>query len=128
MKLNLYSTLGVKPDASVADIKKAYRKLAMENHPDKNPNNKTAEKKMLAINEAYEVLSDEVKKKKYDADLRAHLQREIEREKAKTNHTEQRTKTTINPDRPAKTESFEETIKEAAKSVLAGVLRVILRR
>ncbi len=128
MKFNLYSSLGVKPNVTVPEIKKAYRRLAMENHPDKNPNNKVAAKKMSEINEAYEILSDEVKKKKYDTDLMAYLQREIEREKAKANQSEQQTKTKINLDPPTQTVSFEEKIREAGKSVLAGVLRVILRR
>ena len=61
-----YSILGVSKNASGGDIKKAYRKLAVKYHPDKNPGNKEAEEKFKQINEAYEVLSDEEKRKKYD--------------------------------------------------------------
>lgn len=66
MARDYYAILGVARDASEADIKKAYRKLAVKYHPDKNPNNKEAENKFKEINEAYEVLSDTDKRKKYD--------------------------------------------------------------
>ena len=61
-----YETLGVSKDASQAEIKKVYRKLAKKYHPDANPDNKGAEEKFKSINEAYEVLGDEAKRKKYD--------------------------------------------------------------
>jgi curved DNA-binding protein len=61
-----YKTLGVERNASDAEIKKAYRKLARQYHPDINPGNKEAEAKFKAINEAYEVLSDKEKREKYD--------------------------------------------------------------
>lgn len=66
MARDYYAILGVSRDATEADIKKAYRKLAVKYHPDKNPNNKEAENKFKEINEAYEVLSDADKRKKYD--------------------------------------------------------------
>ena len=61
-----YQTLGVPRSASQADIKKAFRKLARENHPDKKPGDKTAEARFKAVNEANAVLSDPDKRKKYD--------------------------------------------------------------
>lgn len=64
--VDYYSTLGVSKNASTADIKKAYRKLARKYHPDVNPDDKEAHKKFQQINEANEVLSDPEKRKKYD--------------------------------------------------------------
>src|SRR6202047_1372008 len=61
-----YKTLGVERGASESEIKSAYRKLARKNHPDLNPNNKEAETRFKQINEAYQVLSDPAKRKKYD--------------------------------------------------------------
>jgi len=61
-----YSTLGVAKTATEKEIKQAYRKLARKHHPDVNPNDKSAEAKFKAINEAYEVLGDPAKRKKYD--------------------------------------------------------------
>ena len=61
-----YKILGVSKDASSKEIKKAYRKLAGKYHPDKNPNDKTAEEKFKELNEANEVLSDKEKREKYD--------------------------------------------------------------
>ena len=61
-----YKVLGVEKNASQSDIKKAYRKLAVKHHPDKNKDNKAAEEKFKEVNEANEVLSDPEKRKKYD--------------------------------------------------------------
>lgn len=61
-----YKILGVERKASADDIRSAYRKLAMQYHPDKNPGDKKAEDKFKEINEAYQVLSDEQKRARYD--------------------------------------------------------------
>ncbi len=74
-----YATLGVSKSTSAKDIKQAFRKLARKFHPDVNPGDKTAETKFKEINEAYEVLGDPAKRKKYDelgANWRAYEQAE----------------------------------------------------
>ncbi len=66
MKRDYYEILGVPKGASADDIKKAYRKLALQFHPDRNPDNKEAEEKFKEAAEAYDVLSNEEKKARYD--------------------------------------------------------------
>lgn len=61
-----YEILGIDRDSSESEIKKAYRQLALKHHPDKNPDDKAAEKKFKEISEAYSVLSDPEKKRGYD--------------------------------------------------------------
>jgi len=63
---NYYSILGVSAQATQEEIKKAYRKLALQYHPDKNPDNKEAEEKFKEASEAYEVLGDVNKRSSYD--------------------------------------------------------------
>jgi molecular chaperone DnaJ len=65
-KRDFYDVLGVNRDASEDDIKKAYRKLAMKYHPDRNPDSKEAEEKFKEVKEAYEILSDSQKRSAYD--------------------------------------------------------------
>ena len=66
-KRDYYEVLGVNRDASEEDIKKAYRKLAMKHHPDRNPGSKEAEEKFKEAKEAYEVLCEPQKRRAYDA-------------------------------------------------------------
>ncbi|EWC87532.1 hypothetical protein PFNF54_03656 [Plasmodium falciparum NF54] len=66
-RVNYYEVLGVPQDADLTVIKKSYRTLAMKWHPDKNPNNKAeATERFKQISEAYEVLSDPKRRRKYD--------------------------------------------------------------
>ena len=66
MEKDYYSVLGVSKDSSQPEIKKAYRKLALKYHPDKNQGNVDAEKKFKEISEAYHTLSDKESKYQYD--------------------------------------------------------------
>jgi len=70
--MNAYKVLDVDSNASDSEIKKVYRKLAQQYHPDKNPDDKTAEKKFKEIGEAYSILSDPHKRAEHDAML--HMQ------------------------------------------------------
>jgi molecular chaperone DnaJ len=65
-KQDYYATLGVARDANADDLKKAYRKLAMQYHPDRNPGDKKAETRFKEVNEAYDILKDEQKRAAYD--------------------------------------------------------------
>lgn len=66
IRKDFYETLGVARDVSDEDLKKAYRKLVLQYHPDRNPGNKTAEDKIREINAAYEVVGDPEKRRAYD--------------------------------------------------------------
>ena len=61
-KQDFYQTLGIAKNSTDAEIKKAYRRLAMKHHPDRNPGNATSEEKFKEAKEAYEVLSDPQKR------------------------------------------------------------------
>ena len=66
MAKTLYEALGVKKDAPAAEIKKAYRKLVREVHPDRNPGDAAAEARFKEVQAAYDILSDPEKRKRYD--------------------------------------------------------------
>src|SRR4051794_40426585 len=65
-KRDYYDVLGLNRDAAADEIKKAYRQMALKFHPDKNPGDKEAEAKFKEAAEAYEVLSDQAKRQRYD--------------------------------------------------------------
>ena len=65
-KRDYYDVLGVNKNSSQDEIKKAYRKVALKNHPDRNPNDKEAEDRFKEAAEAYDGLGNEEKKRKYD--------------------------------------------------------------
>ena len=65
-KEDYYQTLGVSRETNAADIKRAYRRLAMKHHPDRNAGDSSAEEKFKEIQEAYDVLSNEEKRAAYD--------------------------------------------------------------
>src|SRR6202140_1944615 len=66
IKRDYYEVLGVNRTASAEELKRAYRKLALQFHPDRNPNEPRAESRSKEINEAYDVLSDQSKRQRYD--------------------------------------------------------------
>ncbi len=80
--MKYYELLGVAKNASSDDIKKAYRKLAMQYHPDRNPGNKAAEEKFKEISEAYAVLSETDKRREYDQYGDSRFQQSGHREEA----------------------------------------------
>lgn len=69
--MDAYAVLGVKPEATVEEIRRAYRVLALKLHPDRNPGDKNAEGKFKEITQAYDVLSDSDKRKKYETERTA---------------------------------------------------------
>jgi DnaJ-class molecular chaperone len=77
-QIDYYQTLGVLAEASAEDIKKAYRKLALETHPDRNPNDPRAEERFKHISEAYGVLIDPQKRAQYDQFRQAGYQRQYD--------------------------------------------------
>ena len=72
-----YNTLGITLEASEQDIKKAYRKLAMQYHPDRNGNDPESEERIKKINEAYQILGDEEKRRHYDLQYRQPLENHV---------------------------------------------------
>src|ERR1035437_5367484 len=66
MPRDYYEVLGIKKDASEGEIKRAYRKLAREHHPDRNPGDKQAEARFKEVQEAYDVVGDKAKRAQYD--------------------------------------------------------------
>lgn len=72
-----YRTLGLPLEATQQDIKKAYRRLAMQHHPDRNGGDPESEERLKEINEAYRILGDEDKRRRYDIQSRPHFENYI---------------------------------------------------
>ena len=72
-----YNILGLRPDSSAEEIKKVYRKLAMQYHPDRNRGNPESEERLKEINEAYQVLGDEEKRRRYDLRYRQPFENNV---------------------------------------------------
>lgn len=89
MKKNLYQILGVAKDATMDQIKSAYRKLAKKYHPDVHPGDEECEKKFQEITEAYSILSDENKRKKYDASFSDAQNAQENRQETRERKTQQ---------------------------------------
>ena len=90
-----YSVLGVNKNSTSEEIKKAFRKLAVKYHPDRNPDNKASEEKFKEISEAYEVLGDTEKRQKYDQFGR-YWQQSESRQSPWGNPTSSNTKVNVN--------------------------------
>ncbi len=72
-----YSVLGLRPDSSAEEIKKVYRKLAMQYHPDRNGGNPESEERLKEINEAYQILRDGEKRRRYDLQYRQPFENHV---------------------------------------------------
>lgn len=72
-----YSTLGLRPDSSAEEIKKVYRKLAMQYHPDRNGGKPEGEERLKEINEAYQILGNEEKRRRYDLQYRQPFENRV---------------------------------------------------
>ncbi len=72
-----YNTLGLRLEASAEEIKKTYRKLAMQYHPDRNGGNPESEERLKEINEAYQILGDEKKRRRYDLQYRQPFENSV---------------------------------------------------
>ena len=81
-----YQLMGLSREATGDEIRKAYRKLVMEYHPDRNRNNPDCEGRMKEINEAYQVLGDEEKRRQYDLFNRQSFNRRVYYQEDLTNH------------------------------------------
>ena len=77
MTRDYYRTMGLTPDSSAEEIKKTYRRLAMQYHPDRNGNSPESEERLKEINEAYQILGDEEKRGCYDLQYRQPFQKYV---------------------------------------------------
>src|SRR5918994_1800876 len=89
---DLYKLLGLSRDASQDDIQQAHRKLVREYHPDANPEDPRAEGRFKEVQQAYEVLSDEKKRREYDEGLRASSRRSPGRPRSRESSSRPRTR------------------------------------
>ncbi len=131
MLKNHYKTLGVHPKATKDQIKKAYRKIAKNNHPDKNPDNPLAVQKFREATEAYDVVSDEKSRLTYNKLLKAQVERQLQelyRKEGKGRHqsakqgartaTGSRNRTTRPKEAPT---GFEPTNKGVLGAIVSGL-------
>lgn len=122
MKENFYQKLGLANNATQGEIKKAYHKIALQFHPDQNPDNKEAEEKFREAKDAYETLSDPAKKTVYDFKLAQDEIREFQQKQAERVKQEYDGKAKFSARHPKRSTNI--TFGDAILGVAVGIVLV----